>query len=109
VAAGRLLDGESDLFPGVRTVHTGGHTPGDQMVSVDTPEALAIITGDAAYVKAINVDHEVPFGYWVDLPEVMAGLRRTAADSQTDHAAPARPRRLRAAVLTGAGEPGIAG
>jgi N-acyl homoserine lactone hydrolase len=77
-----LLDGEGDLFPGVRTVHTGGHTPGHQMVYVDTPAGLAIITGDAAYVKALNVDQQVPFGYWVDLPDVMAGLRRIAADSE---------------------------
>ncbi len=77
-----LLDGEGELFPGVRTVHTGGHTPGHQMVYVDTPDGLAIITGDAAYVKELNVDLQVPFGYWVDLPEVMAGLRRIAADSQ---------------------------
>lgn len=77
-----LLDGESELFPGVRTVHTGGHTPGHQMVYVDTPDGLAIITGDAAYVKALNVDLQVPSGYWVDLPDVMAGLRRIAADSQ---------------------------
>jgi len=28
------------------------------------------------------VDLQVPFGYWVDLPDVMAGLRRIAADSQ---------------------------
>jgi len=77
-----LLDGESEPFPGVRTIHTGGHTPGHQMVYVDTPDGPAIITGDAAYVRALNVDQRVPFGYWVDLPDVMAGLRRIAADSR---------------------------
>jgi len=77
-----LLDGEGELFPGVRTVHTGGHTPAHQMVYVDTPDGRAIITGDAAYVKALNVDQQVPSGYWVDLPAVMAGLRRIAADSE---------------------------
>jgi glyoxylase-like metal-dependent hydrolase (beta-lactamase superfamily II) len=77
-----LLDGESELFEGLRTVHTGGHTPGHQMIYVQTPQGRAIITGDAAYVAEINVDAQVPFGYWVDLPEVMDGLRRIAADSQ---------------------------
>jgi N-acyl homoserine lactone hydrolase len=77
-----LLDGEQQLFGGVRTVHTGGHTPGHQMVYVDTPEGLAIITGDAAYVADLNVGAQVPSGYWVDLPDTMAALRRIAVDSE---------------------------
>jgi glyoxylase-like metal-dependent hydrolase (beta-lactamase superfamily II) len=77
-----LLDGESELFTGVRTVHTGGHTPGHQMVYVDTPRGRAIITGDAAYVADLNIANGVPSGYWVDLPDTMAALRRVAADSE---------------------------
>jgi glyoxylase-like metal-dependent hydrolase (beta-lactamase superfamily II) len=77
-----LLDGEGELFTGIRTVHTGGHTPGHQMVYVDTPQGRAIITGDAAYVAELNVANGVPSGYWVDLPEAMAALRRIAADSE---------------------------
>jgi glyoxylase-like metal-dependent hydrolase (beta-lactamase superfamily II) len=77
-----LLDGDEQLFAGVRTVHTGGHTPGHQMVYVDTPQGRAIITGDAAYVADLNVGAQVPSGYWVDLPDAMAALRRIAADSQ---------------------------
>jgi glyoxylase-like metal-dependent hydrolase (beta-lactamase superfamily II) len=77
-----LLDGEGELFPGVRTVHTGGHTPGHQMVYVNTGAGRAIITGDAAYVADLNVTLGVPSGYWVDLADTMAGLRRIAADSE---------------------------
>jgi N-acyl homoserine lactone hydrolase len=77
-----LLDGEQQLFDGVRTVHTGGHTPGHQMVYVDTPQGRAIITGDAAYTADLNVGAQVPSGYWVDLPDAMAALRRIATDSQ---------------------------
>jgi glyoxylase-like metal-dependent hydrolase (beta-lactamase superfamily II) len=77
-----LLDGESMLFPGVRTVHTGGHTPGHQMVYLDTLQGRAIITGDAAYVAELNVANGIPSGYWVDLPDTMAALRRIAADSE---------------------------
>jgi len=76
-----LLDGEQQLFDGVRTVHTGGHTPGHQMVYVDTPRGRAIITGDAAYVADLNVGAQLPSGYWVDLAEATAALRRIAADS----------------------------
>jgi N-acyl homoserine lactone hydrolase len=77
-----LLDGDEQLFGGVRTVHTGGHTPGHQMIYVDTPQGRAIITGDAAYVADLNVGAQVPSGYWVDLPDTLAALRRIAADSQ---------------------------
>jgi glyoxylase-like metal-dependent hydrolase (beta-lactamase superfamily II) len=77
-----LLDGDQELFAGVRTLHTGGHTPGHQMIYVDTPEGRAIITGDAAYIADLNVGAQVPSGYWVDLPDTMAALRRIAADSE---------------------------
>jgi glyoxylase-like metal-dependent hydrolase (beta-lactamase superfamily II) len=77
-----LLDGEGELFDGLRTVHTGGHTPGHQMVYVRTGQGRAIITGDAAYVADVNVTLGVPSGYWVDLADTMAALRRIAADSE---------------------------
>jgi glyoxylase-like metal-dependent hydrolase (beta-lactamase superfamily II) len=77
-----LLDGDQELFTGVRTVHTGGHTPGHQMVYVQTAEGRAIITGDAAYVADINAANQVPPGYWVDLPATMRALRRIAEDTE---------------------------
>ncbi len=77
-----LLEGERELFPGIRTVRTGGHTPAHQMVYVEVPSGTAIITGDAAYIASINVKQQVPFGYFVNLHEVMAGLRRIAEDGK---------------------------
>jgi glyoxylase-like metal-dependent hydrolase (beta-lactamase superfamily II) len=77
-----LLDGDHQLFDGVRTVHTGGHTPGHQMIYVETSQGRAIITGDAAYDANLNVGAQVPSGYWVDLADTMAALRRIADDSQ---------------------------
>jgi glyoxylase-like metal-dependent hydrolase (beta-lactamase superfamily II) len=52
------------------------------MVYVDTPQGRAIITGDAAYVADLNVSAQIPSGYWVDLQDAMAGLRRIVADDQ---------------------------
>lgn len=77
-----VMDGERELFPGIRTVFTGGHTPAHQMVYVEVPSGTAIITGDAAYIASINVKMQVPFGYYVNLHEVMAGLRRIAQDGK---------------------------
>jgi DNA-binding transcriptional LysR family regulator len=47
---------------------------------LDAPRA--IITGDAAYVADLNIANGVPSGYWVDLPDAMAALRRIVADSE---------------------------
>ena len=77
-----VLDGESELFPGIRTVITRGHTPAHQMIYVEVPSGTAIITGDAAYNVAINVKQQVPFGYYINLEDVMAGLRRIARDGK---------------------------
>ncbi|GAC1547413.1 MAG: MBL fold metallo-hydrolase [Herpetosiphon sp.] len=77
-----ILDEEGELFPGIRTVMTGGHTPAHQMVYVEVPSGTAIITGDAAYLVDINVKQQVPFGYYVNLTEVMAGLKRIAHDGK---------------------------
>jgi N-acyl homoserine lactone hydrolase len=77
-----LLDGDREIFPGIRTVTTRGHTPAHQMVYVDVPSGTAIITGDAAYIADINVKQQVPFGYYIDLNDVMAALRRIARDGK---------------------------
>jgi glyoxylase-like metal-dependent hydrolase (beta-lactamase superfamily II) len=40
------LDGDSELFPGLRVVFNGGHTPGHQSVIVDTNENAVCLCGD---------------------------------------------------------------
>jgi glyoxylase-like metal-dependent hydrolase (beta-lactamase superfamily II) len=52
------------------------------MVYVEVPSGTAIITGDAAYIAAINVGQQVPFGYYINLEDVMAGLRRIAKEGK---------------------------
>ena len=42
------VDGALDLLPGVRLVPAPGHTPGSQVVVVDTGERPEVICGDAA-------------------------------------------------------------
>lgn len=41
-----LLEGDTELTPGVRVLHTGGHSPGHQSVLVDTKEGTVCISGD---------------------------------------------------------------
>ena len=45
----QLLNGESEVAPGVATIPTPGHTPGHQSVVIDSEEGRAIIAGHAAY------------------------------------------------------------
>lgn len=47
-----LLDGETELAPGLRLVPTPGHTPGHQVVVGETPAARMVIAGQAVETKA---------------------------------------------------------
>ncbi len=78
----QLLDSDRELFPGIRTVTTRGHTPAHQMIYVEVPSGTAIITGDAAYIAAINVKQQVLFGYYIDLNDVMSALARIAREGK---------------------------
>jgi N-acyl homoserine lactone hydrolase len=48
----QLLDGATELFPGVEIIPTPGHAPGHQSVLVRLPETgSVIICGDAVYLR----------------------------------------------------------
>jgi glyoxylase-like metal-dependent hydrolase (beta-lactamase superfamily II) len=40
------VDGEASVAPGVRVMHTGGHTPGHQAVILEGRRASAVCLGD---------------------------------------------------------------
>jgi len=77
-----LLDGDAELFPGVRCVMMPGHTPGHQAVYVDTPSGQAIIAGDAAMNVRYNIRQLVPPGFLDSMAETMTGLRRLAREGK---------------------------
>jgi N-acyl homoserine lactone hydrolase len=53
-----LLDGEQELFSGVRVLPTPGHTPGHQSVQLSLAETGSVILcGDAIYSQA-NLDYD---------------------------------------------------
>ena len=47
-----LLDGDTQLAPGLRLVATPGHTPGHQSVAVETPAGTMVLAGQAVETKA---------------------------------------------------------
>ena len=58
----RLLDGDTELVPGVSVLRTDGHTPGHQSLLVELPETGAVIlAGDACYWQE-SIDKERPPG-----------------------------------------------
>lgn len=44
-----LLDGQTEIFPGLHLIPTPGHSPGHQSVLLESEEGRAIIAGQAAY------------------------------------------------------------
>jgi N-acyl homoserine lactone hydrolase len=57
----RLIDGDTELIPGIQLISTPGHSPGHQSVLVRTKESGNILlTIDAAYSRE-NYELNVPF------------------------------------------------
>lgn len=99
-----ILDGDRGLFPGIRAVHTPGHTPGHQCVTVETDTGLVTILGDAAHsygnffgekAGAINTNmiqglqsyrkiKEIP-GYDADKVVVFHGIEVTKFPEVAEH------------------------
>jgi len=73
----RLIRGDYDLFPGLRILHTPGHTPGTQSIAVATSEGTAVIAGMCSIYqtfgspgKVLGKDH--PFGHWEVFSQAIA-------------------------------------
>lgn len=61
----RLLDGDTELVPGVTAIRSDGHTPGHQSLVVELPESgPVVLAGDCVYWQE-HLDHErVPGVVW---------------------------------------------
>jgi N-acyl homoserine lactone hydrolase len=74
-----LLDGESEIVPGVRAIGTPGHTLGHQSVLIDTTEGDALISGDACWTVEM-FDGSPPKGPMMDdMPTAIESLERMRA------------------------------
>jgi len=47
-----LVDGETEIIPGIRVVHTGGHTPGHQVTYLESEGARCVFLGDLVPTQA---------------------------------------------------------
>jgi N-acyl homoserine lactone hydrolase len=75
-----LLEGETEIAEGVRTIVTPGHSPGSQAVLVDTGKGLYVIAGDTI-THYLSMDVPEGTSFWpgplyVDLKEYYGSLDR---------------------------------
>jgi N-acyl homoserine lactone hydrolase len=61
----RLLDGDTEILPGVTVLRSDGHTPGHQSLLVELPETgPVILSGDACYWREHADKERVPGVVW---------------------------------------------
>ncbi|MDG6904884.1 MAG: N-acyl homoserine lactonase family protein [Nitrososphaerota archaeon] len=70
----RVVDGDEELFPGLKVVLAGGHTPGLQMLAVETEKGTAFLASDNAYLYH-NLKEDLPVGYYCNLVEAARAIR----------------------------------
>ena len=74
-----LLDGDTEVLPGLRVITTPGHTAGHQCVVVSTADGRSdLLIGDAAYTprQYRSPGGRLPEGQASDLAAWRASLRR---------------------------------
>jgi len=71
----RYVAGEEKIINGVTCHLVGGHTPGMQVVSVETENGIAVICSDLAYLFR-NITEETPVGSFWDLHQACEGLHK---------------------------------
>ncbi len=78
----RLIRGDYDLFPGVRILHTPGHTPGTQSVALETEKGKAVIAGFCCVFQTFQEPKKVlppghPFASWeVFVPAIATDMNQ---------------------------------
>jgi len=80
IAQGRIraIDGDTAIATGLKAVRVGGHTPGSQMLVVDTADGTAVLSGDAIPLHRNYLDN-IPSGIVVNTVEAIAALERVRA------------------------------
>jgi glyoxylase-like metal-dependent hydrolase (beta-lactamase superfamily II) len=78
----RTIDGTADVAPGVTSITAGGHSPGQQVVVVETARGPVVLASDAAhFTEEWELDR--PFAVVADLEAMYRGydlLRRLARE-----------------------------
>ena len=68
-----LYGGETEIAPGLTAVEVGGHSPGQQILLVDTASGRLVLTSDADHLYE-ELEQARPFGVLADLEEMYLGF-----------------------------------
>jgi glyoxylase-like metal-dependent hydrolase (beta-lactamase superfamily II) len=85
--AGRVTTygGETEIAPGLTALEVGGHSPGQQILIVDTASGRLVLTSDAVHLYE-ELEKARPFGVLADLEEMYLGfetIKRLGAEPGT--------------------------
>lgn len=80
-----LIEGDSEIVPGVFAILTDGHTPGHQSLIVDLPSGRFVLSGDCAYEHA-QVAKGIPPPVTTDDAAATRSLARVRGFVARDHA-----------------------
>jgi glyoxylase-like metal-dependent hydrolase (beta-lactamase superfamily II) len=69
----RFLDGDSQIYPGLSTLHWGAHTPGHQLITVQTGRGLVLLCADFCDFYR-NLEERIPIGLITNLEEWFRGM-----------------------------------
>lgn len=86
-AAGRVdtYGGATEIAPGLHALEVGGHSPGQQILLVDTASGRLVLTSDAVHLYE-ELEQARPFGVLADLEEMYLGfetIKRLGAEPGT--------------------------
>lgn len=76
----RVVSDDAIILDNIGVFHTGGHTPGNQSVAVQTEKGKAIIAGDVIFTYR-NLEEGVPGGFNSNLMECFAAMERVRSEA----------------------------
>lgn len=76
----KIIDGDTEIVPGIKVILTPGHSPGSQCVCVDTTDGVYLVAGDTINLyenwEGNDLYEHIPGGIHVDLAEFEASFEK---------------------------------
>jgi glyoxylase-like metal-dependent hydrolase (beta-lactamase superfamily II) len=82
----KAFDGATELFPGIRSIPSYGHTPGHSFYALDSGGEKLVFWGDLLHVAEVQMaDPSVTIVFDVDPTAAAAARKRAFADAASEH------------------------